>query len=93
MEPLNYRIPTVVLSISFYVLFVGGDNGPTVYATNTSGSWADGMLLTMTLDLNNSLPVLSYYSDPFITGRYIIYVPRSVNVELCEVEVVGMYFL
>ena len=93
MEPLNYRIPTVVLSISFYVLFVGGDNEPTVYATNTSGSWADGMLLTMTLDLNNSLPVLSYYSDPFIMGRYIIYVPRSVNVDLCEVEVVGMYFL
>ena len=93
MEPLNYRIPTVVLSISLYVLFIGGDNGPNVYATNTSGNWTEGMLLTMTLDLNNSLPVLSYYADPFIMGRYIIYVPRSVNVDLCEVEVVGMYFL
>jgi hypothetical protein len=70
MEPLNYRIPTVVLSISFYVLFIGGDNGPTVYATNTSGSWTDGMLLTMTLDLNNSLPVLSHYADPFIAYHH-----------------------
>jgi hypothetical protein len=34
MEPLNYRIPTVVLSISFYVLFIGGDNGPTVASRN-----------------------------------------------------------
>ena len=47
MAPLNYSIPTVVLSISFYVLFIGGGNGPNVYATNTSGSWTYGMLLTI----------------------------------------------
>ena len=89
MVPLRYNIPTV-LSYCFYVLFIGGGNGPYVYATNTSGSRTDGMLLTMTIDLNNSLPILSHYADPYIMGRYVIYVPGSVNVDLCEVEVVGM---
>jgi hypothetical protein len=93
MEPLNYRIPTVVLSISFYGLFIGGDNGPNVFATNTSGTRTDGMLLTMTIDLNNRLPILSHYADPYIMGRYVIYVPRTVNLDLCEVEVVDMHFL
>ena len=51
------------------------------------------MLLTMTLDLNNSLPILSHYADPYIMGRYVIYVPRTVNLDLCEVEVVDMHFL
>ena len=88
MVPLNYSIPTV---LSNYVLcsFIGSGNGPYVYATNTSGIWTEGMLLTMTINLNNSLPVLSHYADPFIMGRYVIYVPASTNVDLCEVEVVG----
>jgi hypothetical protein len=88
MVPLKYSIPTV---LSNYVLcsFIGSGNGPYVYTTNTSGIWTDGMLLTMTIHLNNSLPVLSHYADPFIMGRYVIYVPVSENVYLCEVEVVG----
>ena len=89
MVPLNDSI-YILLLINLYVLFIGGGNGPYVYATNTSESWTDGMLLTMTIYLNNSLPILSHYADPYIMGRYVIYVPGSVNVDLCEVEVVGM---
>jgi hypothetical protein len=83
----NYRIQQSCHC--FYALLIGGDNGPYVYATNTSGSWTDGMLLTMTIDLSNNLPVLSHYTDSYIMGRYVIYVPASTNVDLCEVEVVG----
>ena len=89
MVPLNDSIHILLLS-SCYILFIGEGNGPYVYATNISGSQTDGMLLTMTIDLNNSLPILSHYADPYIMGRYVIYVPGSVNVDLCEVEVVGM---